>query len=1021
MNLAHFALRRSRLTFFAALVVLFAGTAAYLDFPAQEEPELPVRAAAVAAYLPGLPILQVEQLLARPIEERFRSIPEVKHVSSRVRMGQVLSIVELDDRCTEPKPVWQRLRARMSDVAGLLPAGARGPFVDEEYGRVAVASIALTGRELTPAELRREACALRDRLCELHGVQSVTFHGLPEEAVYLEPKGSHLEQSGLTLQSVIADLQRQNVVLPGGQVRAGTLAIAVTPTGDLRSVDDLRRLPLTLPGGGSVPLGELVEVRRSLLDPPENIALHNGERAVVLAVSMREGLNVISFGRALRNHLGALASALPAGTHAEFVTFQADVVEQDLSSTKRTFYETLVIVIGVVVAFIGWRAGWIVGVTVPLTLLTTLLVMRFLGISLNNVTLAALIISLGLLVDNGIVIAEDILRRLATGEERSSACIAAGATLAIPLLTATLACIAAFLPLMLMKSAAGDYTRPLAWVITIALLASWIISLLLVPLLSYSFAKAPSGHASACSNTAFFSPLYRSFQRAIVWVQSHRLLYVCTMGGLVGLAVFASLRVPAAFLAESNRRQLRLFWELPSGTRTDVTIAQAREISEWLRQNGERWHVSEDVTFIGDGGPRFVHAIDPPEPTPHTALALLNLTPDGDIATIAEGLQQGLEQRFPQLRLRVARFSFGAHEAGTLLYRITGPNLGTLRSLAQQHENALLAVPGTIHIRNDWEPLTLRASVEIDQARARLAGLTTSDVAQALQGVLGGEPVSQLREADRPLPILWRAGEAARSRPENLGAILVSPPGAPPVPLSGIARVDWIAEPALIQRHDFSRSISVTARNPGMSADTLAKSLAPALEAIKLPPGYRVKIGGELEESAEANSSLGTFLPLALLLLSGIFVWQFNSLRKLLIILLSVPFCFVGVVAALTTFGGKFDFMASLGLLALGGIIVSNAVLLLEQIEEELASGAPPKEALVTACLRRVRPILMTKLTCILGLLPLYLFGGALWENLALTVSGGLAMGTPITLGLVPALYSWLFLNPRTASTHPAP
>ncbi len=1015
MNLAQFALTRSRITFFAAIAVLFAGAAAYLDFPAQEEPTLPVRAAAVAAYFPGLPTRQMEQLVARPIEDRIRSMPELKHLSTRVRTGQVLMTVEIDDRYTDLSPIWQRLRARMSDVAVSLPTGTYGPFVDDEYGRVAVASLAVTAPDLTPSELRREARALRDGLFRLPGVESVNFHGLPEEALYLEMRGNALQQAGLTLQSVAADLQRQNIVLSGGEVRLGTLAASVTPTGDLRSLDELRRLPITLPGGGSVPLGELVEVRRAPIDPPNSAVLHNGERAVVLAIAMREGLNVISFGQTLRAHTEKLVQSLPVGVHAEFVTFQGDVVDHDISKTKRTFYETLVIVMIVVIGFIGWRAGWIVGTTVPLTLLASLLVMKFFGITLNNVTLAALIISLGLLVDNGIVIAEDILRRLAAGEERASACIAAGRSLAVPLLTATLACVAAFLPLMLMKSAVGEYTRNLSWVITIALLSSWVLSLMIVPLLSYHFAKVPAGHTAAESDEAYATPFYQKFRRLIEWVQSHRIAYVATMIGLLALAGVASLRVPAAFLAESNRRQLRLFWELPSGTGSDVTVTQARELSAWLRQNRERWHLTDDVTFIGDGGPRFVLAIDPPDPVPHTAFTLLNLTEKGDIDEVAAGLQHELAQRFPGLRLRIAKFSFGTHEAGTLIYRISGPDIATLRTLASRCENAMLAVPGTLHVRNNWEPDTLRASVEIDQVKARQAGITTADVALSLQAVLGGDAVSQFREEDRSLPILWRADAATRNQPENLAAILVRPATGAPVPLGAIARVEWVPEPALIQRRDLVRTISVIGRNPSMSSDTLAQRLAPALAGIDLPPGYRVEIGGEMEESNEANGAISSFLPLALLLLAGVFVWQFNSLRKLVIIMLSVPFCFTGVVAAMWIFGGKFDFMASLGLLALGGIIVSNAVLLLERIEEERAEGKAPREALVMACLKRLRPILMTKLTCILGLVPLYLFGGALWENLAITISGGLAVGTLITLGLVPALYYWLFLARRAA------
>lgn len=1011
MKFTEFALKRSRLTLFAAVAIVFAGLLAYLDFPSQEEPTLPVRAAAVAAYLPGMPTREMEQLIARPIEDRIRSMPELKKVTTRVRVGQVLMTVEVEDRYTDMAPIWQRLRARMNDVAATLPAGTAGPYVDDEYGRVAVASIALTAPGFTPSELRREARSLRDGLFRLPGVESVTFHGLPEEALYLESRGNNVQQAGLTLAGIAADLQRQNVVIPGGEVRLGTLAAPVNPTGDIRSIDELRRLPITLPDGKSVPLGQLVEVRRSLVDPPSSVVLHNGERAVVLAVAMRDGLNVISFGAALREHCANLAAELPAGTKTEFVTFQPDVVAKDMANTKRVFYETLGIVMGVVILFIGWRAGWIVGVTVPLTMLSSLLVMDYFGLTLNNVTLAALIISLGLLVDNGIVLIEDILRRLSAGEERKAACIAAGRTLAVPLLTATLACIAAFLPLMLVKNATGEYTRHLSWVMTITLLASWLLSLMIVPLLAYHFAKVPAGHGHHESDEAYATPFYRKVRRVVEWVQAHRLTYVATMAVLFVLAGWAATRVPVAFLAESNRRQVQLFWDLPVGTGSDVTERTAKEISAWLRAGATGWHLRDEVTFIGDGGPRFVLAINPPDPVPHAGFTLINFEPKGDIDAAVADLREGLAKQFPGVRTRLAKFSFGSFEAGTLVYRLSGPDLTTLRDLAKRYESALLAVPGTLNVRNDWDPDVMRASVEIDQVRARAAGVSTSDVAGALQSVLGGDAVSQFREEDRSLPILWRADLATRSKPETLAAILVRNDRGALVPLGAIARIDWLPEPGLIQRRNLVRTISVIARHPDLSADSLAQRVAPTLDQQVLPAGYQVAIGGEIEEANDANRAIYGYLPLAGLMLAGVFVWQFNSLRKLVIITASVPFCFIGVVGAMFLLQGKFDFMASLGLLALAGIIVSNAVLLLERIEEERAEGKPAEEAVVLACLKRLRPILMTKLVCILGLLPLYLFGGALWENLAVTIIGGLAVGTLITLGLVPALYRWLFLR----------
>lgn len=1011
MKLSEMAMNRSRFTFFVAAAVMIAGVLAYLDFPSQEEPSVPVRAAAVITYAPGMPTETIERLVARPVEEKVRSMAEVKRITTRVRTGMVLMTVEVHDSHTDMAPIWQRLRSRMMDLTGSLPAGTQGPFVDDEYGRVAVASLALSGRGLTPDELRRQAKQLRDELFRLPGVESVAFHGLPQEAIYLESKSGALEAAGLSPASLAADLQNQNIILPGGEVRLGSIAATVNPTGELKSTADLAALPVSLPQGGSVPLGSLVEIRRSPIDPPLSSVTHSGERAVILAISMREGLNIISFGDELKKHVDGLRRDLPAGVKAEFITFQADVVAKEMSATKRVFYETIAIVMGVVILFIGLRAGWIVGVTVPLTMLFSLLVMDYFAIPLNNVTLAAMIISLGLLVDNGIVLIEDVLRRLSAGEERRAACVNAGRSLAIPLLTATLACIAAFLPLMLVKNATGDYVRSLSWVMTITLLGSWFFSLLVVPLLAYHFARVKEGESHAETDEVYQTPFYQKVRKVLGFVQSHRIAYAVIMVALLSSAVFASRWIPSAFLAESNRRQVQLFWDLPPGTGSDTTAATADRLSKFIQSNAKKWNVRDEVTFIGDGGPRFVLSINPPDPVPHSGFTLINLQEEGEIDEIVSGMRTSLADAFPGVRMRLAKFSFGSFEAGTLIYRISGPDSATLRELAGRFEAALHAEPGVTHVRNDWEPEILRASVEIDQTLARAAGVTTTAVAQTLSGVLGGDAVSEFREDDRSLPILWRADAESRARAENLTSIPVSTPSGGFVPLASIARINWVSEPALIQRRNMERTISVIARHPQLSAADLQKRIAPTLDSIAIPVGYRVAIGGEIEEANEANDSIATFLPLAGLLLAGVFVWQFNSIRKVLIIALSVPFSFIGVVSAMALMGGKFDFMATLGLLALMGIIVSNAVLLLERIEEERHEGKEPREAVMSACLKRLRPIVMTKLTCILGLLPLYFFGGALWENLAVTLIGGLTVGTLITLGLVPSLYHWFFLR----------
>lgn len=1010
MNLTSFAFNRSRMTWFAVAAIAIAGLLAYSDFPSQEEPTIPVRVAMVAAFCPGLSTGQTEDLIARRLEERVRELAEVKNVDTRVRSGQVLMTVELFDRYSDLQPIWQRLRAKMNDARADLPAGTQGPFVEDDYGRVAVASVAITAPGFSWAEIRDHVRTLRDRLYALPGVERITLHGLDEEIVYLETSNEKLARAGFSPAVLLAELQQQNVVLPGGTVESGSVMAPIAPTGSLRSIDDICKTPITLPNGGVASLGDLAEVTRGLADPPRVAALYRGEPAVVLAVSMVPGRNVISFGAQLKERLAVLERELPLGFQMSYVTFQADVVEQEMGKVKRVFLETLVIVMIVVVVFVGFRTCWIVGTIVPLTLLMSVALMRWAGIELHNVSMAALIIALGLLVDNAIVIAEDVLRRLAANEERKSACIAAGRTLAVPLLTSTLASIFAFLPLMLVTSSTGEYTRYLSYVITITLLSSWLLSLTVTPLLCFYFAKPAAGSEHDESDSAYQQGFYRRIRPAFDWLLDHRAVFLGSMSALLVAAVLLFALVPQSFMPNSNRTQLQLSIELPAGSNSKETIALVKRLTAWLNDKKANPEIIDHLGYVGEGGPRIVLSLSPPDPAPHTAYVIMNLRAETRMEEVMNRIRTQFREQFPEVRAQVLPFSFGMHEAGTVIYRIRGTEIEALHALAGEVKRGLESIPGTVNVRDDWENDIGRLAVNVDQNKARLAGVTSEDIALSLQGVFGTQAASGLREGDRTLPIIWRAPPAERTNLSRLGTIPVfSANRNHVVPLAQVARVDYVPQPAIIHRHNLERTISVSGNCPGLTSYQLAERMRTTLARLRLPSGFRIEMGGEIEGSEEANAAIFQFLPVAVVLLLAVFVWQFNSLRKVFIIGMSVPFCLIGVVAGMFVFRASFDFMAMLGVLALAGIIVSNAVLLLERIEAEIDEGKPQREAIVMASLKRLRPILMTKLTCVTGLVPLMLFGGPLWQGLSATIIGGLSLGTLVTLGMVPVLYSVLF------------
>ena len=996
--------------FAAALVVaiVVVGLGLFAGYPSQEDPEFTIREAVVTTRFPGMSPTRIEDLITRVVEEEIRRIPEVEHIRSSSRIGESIVHVTVHDRYFDLQPIWHDLRNRMEDVRKGLPDGSQGPFVNDDFGRVAVASLAITGEGFDLSEMEDVAEDLRDVLYPIKGVSQVVLHGVQEERIFLEVNPARFAEFGLNPARVIQTLRTQNVVIPGGRLEVDGQSIFFEPSGNLKSVEELENLVVAIPDRDEVAaLRDLVHVRRALVDPPERPAFYQGRPAIVVEVSMVAGENIVEFGERILDTVRSFESALPIGYEISRATFQPTLVEESISEFLGNLYQTIVIVLLVVVLFLGPRTGLIVGLLVPLTILAALPAMSWLEIPLHTVSVAALIIALGLLVDNGVVMAEEVRSRIRAGEDRREAAIAAGEELAMPLFCSSLTTILAFMPLMLADNAAGEYTRSLSQVIAIALLASWFLALYVTPLMCVWFVKVgkPISHAQR-----FSSRFYRGYAALLAALMRRRLLFLGVMVlGLIG-AVQLFAWVPRQFFPESQRDQYLVYFDLAAGTEITRTQRELLRFASWLADPEENAEVIDHVAYVGYGGPRFVLSLAPPDPATHRALVLVNTKPGIDLDAQIEKTRSHLIAHYPEVRGRVKRLAQGPSDPGTVAIRVIGADREAVYGLGGAVSDAFRAVEGIVDLEDDWENLTRKIRVEIDQAEARRLGITSEEIGRTLTALFDGIPITQYREGDTIIPVVVRSHAEGRQRLDQLGSMSVySATRGTAVPLLQIARFTFEWQYGTIERRDLARTLTVRGRHPRMTAQELSERIEPAIASLAWPAGHRYEVAGELEDAREAQSALFSSVPYCAAAIVVVLVWQFNSIRRPLVIFLTIPLALIGAVLGLLATGASFGFMSTLGLLSLAGIIINNAIVLIDRIDREIAEGKAPWDAVLMASVRRLRPILMTALTTILGLMPLMLFGGPLWLGMAVVISFGLGLGTLLTLGVVPVLYALLF------------
>lgn len=1017
MNLARLAIENSRITIIGIIFLVVVGITTYLSYPSAEDPTIKIRNASVTAAFPGMSAERIEDLIAVPLEAAMREISEIDEITSTSKTGSVKLNLAIRDDVADLDPVFQDIRNKANDVKSSLPEGTQGPTVNDEEGLTAIATIALWSDGFSLAEMRAVARDTRDRLYSLKGVRKIQILGVQEERIYLELEPAQLSEFGVSPQQIFGALEEQNIIKPGGEITAGGRTVILEPSGNIGSVDEIGGVVFRIPDTDRVlRLDELVSIRRGYADPPKLPAFYNDRPAIIMSVSTVDGTNNVEFGARLTAMLDNIEQELPIGYVFDYATFQPDLIEDAVNNAVSNVYQTLAIVLAVVMLFLGVRTGLIVGSFVPLTMLLGILVMRYFEVELQRMSIAAMIIALGLLVDNGIVVAEDIRVRMERGADKLKAATESAQSLAIPLLTSSLTTVFAFMPMLLLEGGSGEYVRSLAQVVTILLLGSWFLSMTVTPAMCAWFMKVDAAAArtsGSATEPAYDGKMYVIYRRLLGLMLRWRLAVV---GGVIGILVLAIMvlgTIKTEFFPLGDRNQLLVYLDFEAGTDIRESQREVRKLTAWLADTKVNPEITSHVAYVGYGGPRFFLALSPVDPDPQRGFALINIKSVDDVTTVLNRVNAFLDSNLPGARADAKKMWFGSTEPGVVEIRLIGPDGDVLTDRARNVMDAFYSVPGTVGIQQDWENKILKLVVDIDQTRARRAGVSSQDIAESLNATFAGIEISDYREDDKIIPIIVRGTEAIRYSLAGLQRVQVySSTSDSFVALEQVAKIRPEWRFSRIERRDQQRTLSVQARNPGLASPVLYAAIEDTLKNLNLPAGHRMELAGEIADQSEANGKLFGILPLALAGIIVLLVGQFNSFRKGGIILATIPLILIGGTIGLIVMGAPYGFMVLLGFFSLAGILINNGIVLIDRIQEEEKAGRAPLDAVVMACLARLRPIVMTTLTTVLGLVPLILFGGALFYGMASVIAFGLVLATVLTLGFVPVMYTLLFRIP---------
>jgi multidrug efflux pump subunit AcrB len=1019
-NLSAFAVRERSITLFLIIAVILSGTYAFLRLGRAEDPAFTIKTFTVTAVWPGATARQMQDLVAEPLEKRMQELRWYDHVDTLTRPGLVLMQVNLTDK-TPPKDVpeeFYQARKKLGDEARHLPAGVLGPFVNDEYSDVTFALYAVKAHGLPPRLLTRRAEALRQRLLHVPGVKKVNILGERPERIFVDFSYARLSTLGVSPQDIFAALQRQNAITPAGSIETDGPQVFVRLDGAYDDLQAIRDAPIAA-GGRVLKLGDIAKVERGYEDPATFLIRHNGEPALVLAVVMKEGWNGLDLGRALEREAGAITKTLPAGMSFSKVTDQAVNIHDAVDEFMLKFFVALAVVMIVSLISLGWRVGVVVATAVPITLAAVFVIMLVTGRVLDRITLGALIISLGLLVDDAIIAIEIMVVKLEEGLDRAKAAAYAWSHTAAPMLSGTIVTIIGFTPVGFARSTAGEYAGNIFWITGFALITSWIVAVMFTPYLGVSLLPhikpLPGGHAAI-----YATARYQRLRGLLRWAVDHKFRVAAVVLGAFLVSVAGMAVVKKQFFPGSDRPEVLVEVQMPEGASIEATSAATAKVEAWVRRQPEAKIVT---AYVGQGAPRFFFSYNPELPDPAFA-KLVILTPN---AKDRDRLKLRLRQQIanglaPEARVRVTQLFFGPFPRYLVNFRVMGPDPAVLRNIAAQVQAVVRANPHTRQVTQDWGERAPTLHFVLDQDRLRLIGLDPSQAAQQLQFLLTGAPVTQVREDIRTVDLVVRSDGPERLDPGKLGDLTLVGAGGRPVPLSQLGRLEIRPEDPVLARRDRTPTITVQTDfderlQPPQVSTEVWKALAPL--RARLPDGYSIEMGGNIEDSAKANAGLLPVFPIMILLTLMVLVFQTRSLSATAMVFLTGPLGLVGAVPALLLTGRPFGFNAILGLIGLSGILMRNTLILIGQIRTNEAQGLEPYDAIIEATVQRARPVILTALAAALAFIPLTT--SVFWSAMAVTLIGGTTVGTVLTLAFLPALYAiWFGVGRPSAAGAPA-
>jgi multidrug efflux pump subunit AcrB len=1020
MNFTKFSIEKNRVVLSLLAVAVVMGLVMYQSLSRNSMPPYTVRVASVVTSFPGASPQRVEQLVTDKIEKVAQELPELKHVKSTSRTG--LSVVQVELRM-DVKPeklqqVWDRLRRKLGAITDL-PAEANWQLQDDGIGEVFGIAIGLSSDGFSYAEMKNFADALRSDLIKLEDAAKVEINGAQDERIFIEFDPVKLKSYGITSVGLRNLINSTNILNSGGEILVEDERIILEPTGNFNTLNDIKNMLVPLGQSGQVlKLEDITNIDKGYVDPPKQIVKINGDKALSLHISLKEGANIITLGQEIDALLQKWQPRLPLGIEAFRISSLDYYIDNKISDFVSNLLQSVIIVLAIMFVFLGFRTGFVVASLIPFVTITTLLSMGLINMGLNQITLAALIMALGMMVDNGIVVAESIMVKMDQGIAAKQAAIESGAELFVPLLISTLTTSAAFLSFYLAKSVMGDIMGPLFVVITIALLASWLISLTIIPLLAVFFLKIKAKNEEESFVNKIIYLLKKKYKTLILWSLARKKTVLVAIVFLFLLSLFGFTKLAFVFFPDSDRNMITIDINLPEGTRLSATEKVVETIESFMKKelsvNKTRPEgVLNWTTFTGEGPSSYDLGYNPDEPNSNYAHILVNTTSFEINGQLIKQLDEYCYTQLPNADVKIARL--GSTGGGAPIeIKISGSDPDKLSSFATSLKAKLFTLNGTKNIKDDWGPKGKKFIIKIDQTQAQLAGVTNSDIAISLQTVLDGFKTGEFRESDESIPIIMRSEDNEEQSLESLESLNVyAQSSGKSVPFLQVATVVPQWQYLKIKRYNLNRTVTVSSQiSEGANTSEIMAEVLPWLDEQKQSWGddYTYAIGGDAEKTADNMGAVFAFLPLSIFIIVLLLIIQFNSLRKMAMTVATIPLGVIGMVLGLLVFQTPFGFMAFLGVISLAGIVINNAIVLIDRIEiEEKELNRSTQDAVIGASLQRFRPILLATFTTVLGLIPLYLGGGEIWEPMAVTIMIGLLFGTVITLLFIPVCYSVLY------------